>query len=127
MSNVVDFRNIEKETLRNADYRRVVYTKRGEVQVVLMCLNPGENIPREKHDDGVQFMRVERGDGVVRVASSRRHRVTDGSAITITSGVYHYVANTSKTKPLKLYIVYCPPQHAARNLTQRRQPPPPRK
>jgi len=115
----VDYRNIERETLRNTDYRRVLHTVKGEMQLVIMCLNPGEDIPCERHAEGVQFIRVERGAGEC-IVGRASYALTDGMSIIIPPRKLHYVRNISETEPLKLYTIYTPPEHAT-NKKQRRQ------
>lgn len=112
--------NIEKETLNNTYYRRVLYTTPGN-QIVLMSLKPGEDIPMEIHDDLTQFIRVEGGKGLAYIGDSI-HKLYDGVAIDIPKGLYHQIINTSKTKDLKLYTVYSGDNFEHRDgLIQKRQ------
>ncbi|MCK9278025.1 MAG: cupin domain-containing protein [Methanoculleus sp.] len=101
--------NIEKETVKNTDFRRVLYTGKFS-QLVLMCLKPGEEIGEEVHDDVDQFFRFEEGEGAV-VIDGVKHVVKDGSAVVVPSSAKHNVLNTSKTANLKLYTIYSPPEH----------------
>ncbi len=101
--------DIEKETVKNTDFRRVLYTGKFS-QLVLMCLKPGEEIGAEVHDDVDQFFRFEEGEGAV-VIDGVKHAVRDGSAVVVPSGANHNVLNTSKTADLKLYTIYSPPEH----------------
>jgi len=101
--------NIEEQTLANTDFRRVLYTSR-EMQLVLMALQPGEEIGEEVHDDVDQFFRFEEGEGAV-VIDDVTHAVKDGSAVVVPSSAKHNVLNTSKTANLKLYTIYSPPEH----------------
>ena len=102
--------NIEADTLENEDYRRVLYT--GEhTQLVLMTLQPGEEIGREVHAEHDQFIRIESGMGIV-VLGGEEHPLSDGTAVVILAGVEHNVINTSATDPLKLYTLYSLPEHA---------------
>jgi mannose-6-phosphate isomerase-like protein (cupin superfamily) len=101
--------NLEEETRMNADFRRVLYTGKYS-QLVLMCLKPMEDIGEETHDDVDQFFRFEEGDGVV-VIDGVKNKVADGSGVIVPSGAKHNVMNTSKTKNLKLYTIYSPPEH----------------
>ena len=48
--------NIEKDTLENENFRKVLYTSKHS-QLVLMCLEPGEEIGLEIHEDNDQFFR----------------------------------------------------------------------
>jgi mannose-6-phosphate isomerase-like protein (cupin superfamily) len=55
--------SIEKDTVENTDFRRVLYTGKFS-QLVLMCMKPGEEIGEEVHDDIDQFFRFEEGEGL---------------------------------------------------------------
>jgi len=101
--------NIEKETLKNTDFRRVLYTgKYG--QLVLMSLQPMEEIGMEIHDTVDQFFRFEEGEGKV-IIDQNEYKIKDGDAVMVPSGAKHNVINTSKKKALKLYTIYSPPEH----------------
>jgi mannose-6-phosphate isomerase-like protein (cupin superfamily) len=100
---------IEKETLRNSDFRRVLYTGRYS-QLVLMNLKPMEEIGMETHNDRDQFFRFEEGEGKV-VIDGVEHKVKDGDAVIVPAGAKHNVVNMSKKLELKLYTIYSPPEH----------------
>jgi mannose-6-phosphate isomerase-like protein (cupin superfamily) len=100
---------LEKQTLDNNDFRRVLYTGKNS-QLVLMCLVPGEEIGEEVHEHIDQFFRFESGEGVVLI-DGVKHKVTDGSGVIVPAGARHNVTNTSKTAKLKLYTIYSPPEH----------------
>lgn len=101
--------NLEEETLKNTDFRRVLYTGKFS-QLVLMCLRPKEEIGTETHDDVDQFFRFEEGQGAV-IIDGVRTAVKDGSGVIVPCGALHNVVNTSKVKNLKLYTIYSPPEH----------------
>ncbi|MDD1715910.1 MAG: cupin domain-containing protein [Methanolinea sp.] len=101
--------DIEEETRKNTDFRRVLYTGKFS-QLVLMRLKPGEEIGEETHDDVDQFFRFEEGQGVV-VIDGKKNNVTDGSAVVVPSGAKHNVINTGAMTDLKLYTIYSPPEH----------------
>jgi mannose-6-phosphate isomerase-like protein (cupin superfamily) len=101
--------DIEENTRKNADFRRVLYTGK-HAQFVLMRLTPGEEIGEEVHEDVDQFFRFEAGTGVV-VIDGVRHAVKDGTGVIVPCGARHNVVNTSKTVDLKLYTIYSPPEH----------------
>ena len=100
---------IEKKTLENSDFRRVLYTGRYS-QLVLMNLKPMEEIGMETHNDRDQFFRFEEGEGKV-VIDGVEHKVKDGDAVIVPAGANHNVVNTSKKLELKLYTIYSPPEH----------------
>jgi mannose-6-phosphate isomerase-like protein (cupin superfamily) len=101
--------DIEKETKKNTDFRRVLYTGKFS-QLVLMSLKPGEEIGEEVHDTVDQFFRFEEGEGVV-IIDGVEHPVGDGIAIIVPSGARHNVINKSSKKNLRLYTIYSPPEH----------------
>ncbi len=103
------FGNIEKLTTSNENFRKVLYTARN-VQLVLMCLKPLEEIGLETHEDGDQFFRFESGVGRV-VIDDSTYEVADGDCIIIPAGSKHNVINTSESDDLKLYTLYTPPHH----------------
>lgn len=101
--------NIEKDTLSNSNFRKVLYTS-FHSQLVLMSLKPLEEIGLEVHPDNDQFFRFEEGEGKV-IIDKHEHKVEDGTAVIVPSGAWHNVINTSKTKPLKMYTIYSPAHH----------------
>ena len=101
--------NIEKETLENDNFRKVLYTTINS-QVVLMSLLPLEEIGMEVHDISDQFFRVEAGEGKV-IMDGEEFTITDGSAFDIPAGTQHNIINTSPDKSLKCYTLYMPPHH----------------
>lgn len=100
--------NIERVTVANDDFRRVLYTG-AHLQLVLMTLQPGEEIGEEVHEDRDQFFRVEEGRGEVRIDGAA-HEVEDDFAIIVPAGARHNVINTGDS-PLRLYTLYGPPEH----------------
>ena len=100
--------DIEKVTKRNESFRRVLYTG-ANLQLVVMTLQPGEEIGEETHDDRDQFFRVEDGEGTI-VIDGKRNAVEDDFAVIVPAGALHNVINTGK-EPLKLYTIYGPPEH----------------
>ena len=101
--------NIERATVENEEFRRVLYTG-SNMQLVLMTLRPGEEIGRETHEEHDQFIRVESGTGSV-ILDGEKHALEDGVAVVIPAGTEHNVINTSKSEPLRLYTLYSPPEH----------------
>lgn len=99
--------NIEEETLKNEDYRRVLYTAKNS-QLVLMCIKPGDEIGEETHDLD-QFIRIEQGSATLHM-DGVEHAVEDDFAFIIPAGTRHNVINTG-TADLKLYSIYSPPEH----------------
>jgi len=101
--------NIEEATLANTDFRHVLYTSTHS-QLVLMCLQPGEDIGEEVHEENDQFLRIEEGEGKA-IIDGHEHELTDGSAVVVPAGAKHNVINLSDTAELKLYTIYSPPHH----------------
>ncbi|MDX9740209.1 MAG: cupin domain-containing protein [Gammaproteobacteria bacterium] len=100
--------DIEKLTLENSDFRRVLYTGKN-LQLVLMSLDPGEEIGEEVHEDGDQFFRVEQGSGEIHI-DGKATRVEADDAIIVPAGARHNFVNTGR-EPLRVYTIYGPPEH----------------
>ena len=101
--------NIEELTLANDYFRQVVYTA-PHSQLVLMSLNPNEEIGEETHVNVDQFFRIEQGEGKV-VLNGEEHVFSNNFAIVVPAGTKHNVINTSSDKKLKLYTIYSPANH----------------
>lgn len=99
--------NLEAKTLENNNFREVLFTTKN-AQLVVMNLNPGEEIGEEIHTLD-QFIRFEAGTGKV-VLDGVETEVSDGWATVITAGTKHNVIN-SGINPMKLYTIYTPPEH----------------
>ncbi len=102
--------SIEKQTLSNNYFRQVLYTGK-HAQLVVMCLQPSEEIGNEVHTNVDQFFRIEQGEATFVFGGKEQHLVKDGDAVIVPAGTYHNVLNTSKTTKLKLYTIYSPPNH----------------
>jgi mannose-6-phosphate isomerase-like protein (cupin superfamily) len=100
--------NIEKRTIANEDFRRVLYTGHN-LQLVLMTLPPGCDIGEEVHPDRDQFFRIEEGEGAVDI-DGVANAVEDDFAVIVPAGARHNVRNTG-SGPLRLYTIYAPPEH----------------
>ena len=100
--------DIEDLTESNKDFRRVLYTGK-HLQLVLMTLQPGEEIGEEVHDTHDQFFRFEKGKGEVWI-DGQKHKVKADVGVIVPAGARHNVINTGD-KPLKLYTLYGPPEH----------------
>src|SRR3989344_2077005 len=94
--------NIEKQTLENTDFRRVIFTAKNQ-QLVLMSLKPGEEIGEEVHDDIDQFFRIEQGEATF-VVDGKEFKATDGYAVIVKAGSKHNVIS-SGDETLKLYTI----------------------
>lgn len=101
--------DIEDRTEDNRNFRHVLYTG-PHMQLVLMALEPGEEIGEEMHPDTDQFFRVEKGTGEVSM-DGRATPIESDTAIVVPAGTRHNIRNTGD-KPLKLYTLYAPPEHA---------------
>ena len=101
--------NIEKKSLGNNYFREVTYTGK-YCQLVVMSLNPGEEIGLEVHKKVDQFFRVEKGRAKV-IIDGIESLVIDGAGIIVPAGSEHNLINLSTKSDLKLYTIYSPPQH----------------
>ena len=101
--------NIEKETLENENFRKVLNTT-DKSQLVVMSLLPGEEIGMEVHGDIDQFIRIEQGEAKA-ILDGEESALEDDFAVVIPAGTEHNIVNTSETETLKLYTIYTPPEH----------------
>lgn len=100
--------NIEKATLENDNFRKVLATNKFS-QLVVMNLKPGENIGMEVHSDVDQFIRIEEGSGKA-VLNGREYPLENDFAVVIPAGTEHDIINES-SEDMKLYSVYSPAEH----------------
>jgi len=101
--------NIEKDTLENGNFRKVLYTGKHS-QLVLMSLKPKEEIGSEIHEENDQFFRFESGQGRC-IIDDNTYEVSDGVAIVVPAGARHNIINTSDSENLRLYTIYSPAHH----------------
>ena len=106
--------NINEATKQNNNFRTALWTG-NHLQVTLMSINVGDDIGLEMHPNVDQFIRVEEGQGLVRMGNRRdnlnfQRRVEDDFAIMVPAGTWHNIINTGN-RPLKVYSIYAPPQH----------------
>lgn len=101
--------NIEKDTLENNNFRKVLYTGKHS-QLVLMSLKPMEEIGMEVHPDNDQFFRFEKGQGKC-IIDGNEYALSDGSVIVVPAGAEHNIINVSDSEDLKLYTIYSPAHH----------------
>ena len=100
--------NIEEKTLANNYFRQVLFTAKNS-QLVLMALQPGEEIGMEVHPEHDQFFRFEQGEGRV-IIDGKESMVKADWAVVVPAGAKHNVINTGK-EVMKLYTIYSPPEH----------------
>lgn len=101
--------NIEQLTQQNDFFRKVLYTT-PKTQLVVMSLKPSEDIGMETHPNTDQFIRIEKGKGVVEL-NGEKSKLEDGVAVVIPAGTKHNITNMSRSQPMKLYTIYTPPEH----------------
>ncbi|SHH43948.1 cupin domain-containing protein [Clostridium grantii] len=106
--------DINEATIRNNTYRTALWTG-DHLQVTLMSIPVGEDIGLEIHPTIDQFLRVEEGEGIIKMGNTKNNlcfqkKIVDDSAILIPAGTWHNLINTGD-KALKLYSIYAPPQH----------------
>ena len=101
--------SVREQARDNKDFRRVAATG-PHSQIVLMCLQPGEAIGEEVHDDTDQLFIVAKGEGEAELAGAPR-RLEKGEVLLVPAGTRHDIRNTGK-KRLRLVTIYSPPHHA---------------
>jgi len=104
--------DIEKLTLKNNYFRKVLFTGKHQ-QLVVMSLKPGEEIGNEVHHHVDQFFRLEGGEAKFVFNGKTKHIVKNGGSVLVPAGTFHNIINNSKTRKLKLYTIYSPPNHPA--------------
>jgi mannose-6-phosphate isomerase-like protein (cupin superfamily) len=102
--------SIEQLTVKNKFFRQVVFTGK-HLQLVVMHLQPKQELGDEVHKKVDQFFRIEEGKAKFVFNGTEERVVNAGGAVVVPAGTRHNVINASATKPLKLYTVYTPPQH----------------
>lgn len=106
--------NIQSAALQNTNFRTAIWT--GEhLQATLMSIPVGGEIGLEMHPNTDQFLRLDAGNGMVKMGQSPnklnyQSNVQSGYAIFVPAGTYHNLINTGNS-PIKLYSIYAPPQH----------------
>lgn len=106
---------LESAAMENGNVRHVLFTG-PHMQLVVVSLEPGERIGRERHPALDQFLRVEQGEGEVVFNDTERHILHDGGAIRVPAGTWYSLINTSSSTPMTLYTLYAPPNHAGREV-----------
>jgi mannose-6-phosphate isomerase-like protein (cupin superfamily) len=101
--------NIEKKTLENSYWRKVLFTT-PQLQLVLMSIPPKQDIGEEIHKNTTQFIRIESGHGIA-IISGKKYILKDGTALVIPPNTKHNIICTDKEKSLQLYSIYSPPEH----------------
>ena len=110
--------NIKDLTTENENFRKVLYTA-PNMQLVVMSLNPGEDIGLERHKDVDQFIRIEEGKGKA-ILAGEEHMIEDDWVVIIPAGLEHNIANTGEGK-MKLYTLYSPPEHPIGTLQETKE------
>jgi mannose-6-phosphate isomerase-like protein (cupin superfamily) len=101
--------DISYVTKENNNFRKVLATT-PNMQLVVMCLRPNEEIGLEVHPYNTQFFRIESGEGIA-VINDKQYELYDDVVVIVPLNTMHNIINTSKTAPLKLYTIYSPPHH----------------
>jgi mannose-6-phosphate isomerase-like protein (cupin superfamily) len=99
--------DMKKLAKHNDDFRRVLFTGPNS-QLVLMCIQPGEEIGEERHHVDQLFYFVA-GSGEAIVEGEVR-RVEEHDAVVVPAGTPHNFRNTGR-RPLRLFTSYAPPEH----------------
>lgn len=102
--------NIEEDTLQNENFRKVLFTGPNS-QLVVMTLQPNEDIGSEVHNTIDQFIRIEKGTGKA-ILDGKEYEISDDFAVIVPAGTQHNIINTSQNEKMKLYTIYSPAEHA---------------
>ena len=117
MSNIYNYRqpnsyfvaNIEDVTKQNNNFRTVLWTG-NHLQLTVMCIPVRGDIGLEMHPNLDQFIRIEQGQGLVRMGNRRaffefQEKVCAGYAFIIPAGKWHNLINIGD-EPIKLYSIF---------------------
>jgi mannose-6-phosphate isomerase-like protein (cupin superfamily) len=115
---MVFYTNIEKDTLDNNNYRKVISTS-SNIQLVLMSLKPKEEIGNEIHNNIDQFFRIEKGTAKA-ILNNKEIILTDGSVLIVPKSTEHNIINIGDSD-LKLYTIYSPPNHPINTIQPNKQ------
>ena len=99
---------VKKMAQESEAFRKVLFTA-DKSQLVLMSLQPGEDIGLETHDVDQMLYAVD-GSGRAVIAGEEK-TFEKGSILCVPAGTRHNVVNTGKER-MKLFTFYAPPQHA---------------
>ncbi|MCX6780890.1 MAG: cupin domain-containing protein [Candidatus Magasanikbacteria bacterium] len=102
--------NIIEAARANTFFRQVIFTG-DRSQLVVMALQPGEDIGLETHAHVEQTLVFLNGSGVATLNGVSSPIVT-GDAYVVTPGTEHNFTNTSD-EVIKIYTIYAPPNHIA--------------
>lgn len=101
--------NIERAARENQDFRRVLHTTK-HTQLVLMAVQPGDDIGLEVHDVEDQVLVFVSGQGKSYL-EGKEAPLGAGTVTVVPAGTEHNIVNTGN-EPLRLYTIYSPPHHA---------------
>lgn len=106
--------NIDQAAKQNNAFRTALWTGK-HFQVTLMSIPVGGDIGLEVHPTTDQFIRIEEGQGLVQMGNSQyqldfQQMAYDDFAVMVPAGKWHNITNTGNT-PLKVYVIYAPPEH----------------
>jgi mannose-6-phosphate isomerase-like protein (cupin superfamily) len=105
--------NIEEKTLKNTNFREVLSTNKHS-QLVVMSVEPNEELGSEVHEDIDQFFRIEKGHATFVLGDDEEEvEAKDGDAVIVPAGTRHNIINASDSDDLKMYTIYSPPKHPA--------------
>jgi mannose-6-phosphate isomerase-like protein (cupin superfamily) len=108
-SDPTEIRNSTDLAGGNEAFRRTIVTG-VHAQLVVMTIQPGEEIGEETHE-GDQILQFVEGRGEA-VIEGEKSPVGPGDAVFVPAGTLHNFVNTGE-EPLRLRTVYAPPEHPA--------------
>lgn len=100
--------NILQAARDNGYFRKELHTTERS-QVVVMSIEPGDDIGAEVHDLD-QVLVFVAGTGEFQVGD-QKGKVSPGDVVVVPAHAEHNFVNTGR-EPMKLFTVYAPPEHA---------------
>jgi len=99
--------DIRRIARKNESFRKVLSTGK-HAQVIVMSLQPGEDVGEETHVPD-QLLLVVKGEGTV-VIEGMTSELDKGDLVHVPGGIRHDIVAAEDTE-LKLIVVYSPPLH----------------
>ncbi len=103
-------KDLKQQALNNTTFRTVLANGK-HTQIVVMHINPGEDIGLETHPDNDQVLYLVSGKGEV-VLNDEKSEFNEGDAVLVPAGTEHNFTTVGDA-PMKIITTYSPPHHPA--------------
>lgn len=98
--------DIKSLTLKNKRFGpKIIFNDpSSHIQIGLMSVLPGKNVPKEKHSQLTQIIEIVQGSGLA-IVGDKQEKLKENMLLIIPENTYHEIINTGK-EPLKFYTFY---------------------